>query len=184
NVAKTNWGMNDTVMPADMNQIGQQINEGTANLDSHTSNTNNPHSVTKEQVGLGNVENFPVATQAEAEVGTATNRYMTPERTAQAISVLASGKRSATLIVAASNSSQASKDGADFVCTGTDDQNTINAAIAALPAGGGKVLLLEGLYTVSGPINLVSNMTLEGMGASSIIKLRDNHNPYTQIIYG
>lgn len=29
--------------------------------------------------------NFPVATQAEAEAGTATNKYMTPERTAQAI---------------------------------------------------------------------------------------------------
>jgi hypothetical protein len=26
-MAKTNWGMNETVMPADMNQIGQEINE-------------------------------------------------------------------------------------------------------------------------------------------------------------
>jgi hypothetical protein len=41
--------------------------------------------VTAAAVGLGNVENHPVASQAEAEAGTATNRYMTPERTKQAI---------------------------------------------------------------------------------------------------
>lgn len=29
-MAKTNWGMNDTVMPTDMNQIGQEINETAA----------------------------------------------------------------------------------------------------------------------------------------------------------
>src|SRR5690606_4840431 len=80
--------MNDTVMPEDMNQMGQEINEGTTNVDSHTSNTNNPHSVTKEQVGLGNVDNFETASQAEAEAGTATDKFMTPQGTAQAIGVL------------------------------------------------------------------------------------------------
>lgn len=38
-----------------------------------------------------NVADYPVASQPEAEAGTATNRYMTPERTAQAIAALASG---------------------------------------------------------------------------------------------
>lgn len=42
-------------------------------------------SVTKTQVGLGSVQNYGVATQAEAEAGTASNRYMTPQRTKQAI---------------------------------------------------------------------------------------------------
>ena len=37
-------------------------NEIASNLSSHTSNTSNPHSVTKEQVGLGNVENKSSAT--------------------------------------------------------------------------------------------------------------------------
>ncbi len=39
-------------------------------------------------VGLGNVQNYGIASQAEAEAGTAADKYMTPLRTAQAISVL------------------------------------------------------------------------------------------------
>lgn len=41
--------------------------------------------LTGADVGLGNVENYGVATQAEAEAGTASNKVMTPQRTAQAI---------------------------------------------------------------------------------------------------
>jgi parallel beta-helix repeat protein len=42
-------------------------------------------------------------------------------------------QRSSTLVVAASDASPAAKAGADYVCTGTDDQDTINTAINALP---------------------------------------------------
>lgn len=58
-------------------------------LNAHITDTNNPHAVTKLQVGLGSVEDFAVATQTEAEAGIANNKYMTPLRTYQAISVLA-----------------------------------------------------------------------------------------------
>lgn len=54
-------------------------------IDLHEANTSNPHSVTKAQVGLGSVENYAIATQAEAQAGTVTNKYMTPQRTKQAI---------------------------------------------------------------------------------------------------
>lgn len=56
-----------------------------ATLDSHTENISNPHKVTKTQVGLGNVDNYSTATQAEAEAGTVTNKFMTPATTAQSI---------------------------------------------------------------------------------------------------
>lgn len=36
---------------------------------------------TKDDVGLSDVENYDVASKAEAETGTASNKYMTPERT-------------------------------------------------------------------------------------------------------
>lgn len=49
----------------------------------------NPHNVTKGMVGLGNVENYGIATETEAKTGTPNNKYMTPLRTAQAISALA-----------------------------------------------------------------------------------------------
>ncbi len=55
---------------------------------SHISVTTNPHSVTKTQVGLGSVENYALATQAEAEAGTSAVKYMTPQRTSQAITIL------------------------------------------------------------------------------------------------
>ncbi len=59
-----------------------------AKVDAHANRTDNPHSVTKSQVGLGNVENYGIATQAEAEAGSVNNKYMTPLRTKQAIDVL------------------------------------------------------------------------------------------------
>lgn len=58
-------------------------------MDAHINNSSNPHNTTAAQVGLGSVQNYGVATQAEAETGTAANRYMTPVRVAQAIQALA-----------------------------------------------------------------------------------------------
>ena len=58
-------------------------------LNTHTNRSDNPHNTTKSQVGLGNVQDYPVASQIEAETGTANNRYMTALRTAQSIAVLA-----------------------------------------------------------------------------------------------
>lgn len=45
--------------------------------------------ITKTHLGLGNVENYPPASQSEAEAGAANDRYMTPLRTKQAIDALA-----------------------------------------------------------------------------------------------
>lgn len=79
-----------------------------------------------------------------------------------------SGSRAATYIVAASNSVH--KETADYICDGTADEVEINAAIAALPSGGGKVLLLEGTYNISDTITISKeNATLEGMGSRNTI---------------
>lgn len=53
----------------------------------------------------------------------------------------------------------------------TNAEVTINAAIAALPSGGGTVVLREGTYTVSGAIDLPSNVTLAGAGPATVIKV-------------
>lgn len=60
-----------------------------ASLKAHTDNVNNPHQTTKEQVGLGAVDNYATASQTEAESGIVNTRFMTPLRTAQAIAALA-----------------------------------------------------------------------------------------------
>lgn len=61
-------------------------------LDEHTENVDNPHNVSKSQIGLGLVENYSVATQEEAEIGEVSNKYMTPVRVFQAISEWVKGK--------------------------------------------------------------------------------------------
>jgi hypothetical protein len=75
----------------------------------------------------------------------------------------------ATFVVAASDS--LNKEKADYVCDGTDDQVEIQAVIDALPAGGGRVLLLEGTFEISNYIDLagLNNVTLEGQGCGTII---------------
>jgi hypothetical protein len=47
-------------------------------LNAHIANLNNPHDVTATQVGLGNVQNYPMATLAQAQAGTDNASYMTP----------------------------------------------------------------------------------------------------------
>lgn len=51
----------------------------------HINNTSNPHNVTKAQVQLGLVENYGIASTAQATAGTANNVYMTPLRVKEAI---------------------------------------------------------------------------------------------------
>jgi len=78
--------------------------------------------------------------------------------------------RTATFVVAASDSLLTSKLQADYVCDGTADNVEIQAAIDALPAGGGWVVLLEGTYTLAASLNIiVSNLTIQGAGRQTII---------------
>ncbi|MCT0052352.1 hypothetical protein [Lactococcus lactis] len=55
-------------------------------FDSHTSNNSNPHKVTAAQVGLGNVQNFGLATEDEAKQGISNAKYMTPSLTQAVLS--------------------------------------------------------------------------------------------------
>ena len=51
----------------------------------HISNTDNPHNVTKAQVGLGNVPNNSYATTTVANAGTSVNGFMNPKLTKDAV---------------------------------------------------------------------------------------------------
>ena len=71
------------------NLLDTRITTVESSLNAHKADMGNPHQTTKAQVGLGNVDNFLTATQAQAEAGTAANAFMTPQRTAQAIALQA-----------------------------------------------------------------------------------------------
>lgn len=58
---------------------GLTIQEVQTQLDTFIARTDNPHNVTAAQVGLGNVMDYGMATQAEAEAGVATDKYVNPK---------------------------------------------------------------------------------------------------------
>lgn len=62
---------------------------------------------------------------------------------------------------------------ADYYCSGTNDQAVINNAISSLPSTGGKIVLLEGTYNISGQINVNKpNVTICGMGNSTVLNCK------------
>jgi hypothetical protein len=63
-----------------ISQFGDDVGE-------HERDHTDPHDVTKQQVGLGDVDNYPRSTQAQAVGGIHNASFMTPLRTAQAIEV-------------------------------------------------------------------------------------------------
>lgn len=70
------------------------------------------------------------------------------------------GKRNFTAVIAAVDSSAG---GADYRCTGTGDQATINAAITACGSRGGRILLRAGNYSLSAPYVVDRDcITIEG----------------------
>ncbi|MCI8414920.1 MAG: hypothetical protein HFF00_04745 [Ruminiclostridium sp.] len=82
----------------------------------------------------------------------------------------AAGKRTARFTVGTSTAGWTA-DQVDYLCDGTDDQVEINAAIQALPAAGGEVVILDGTYNLTGPISVnKNNVTLSGNGQSTILK--------------
>ena len=85
-VAETVEGMlnNRFVTPAGVRQLIASINSET--VASHAARFDNPHHVSKDQVGLSNVPNFPVATVEQAKLGEIDNAFMTPQLTKMAIS--------------------------------------------------------------------------------------------------
>ncbi|MFB2938926.1 right-handed parallel beta-helix repeat-containing protein [Aerosakkonemataceae cyanobacterium BLCC-F154] len=66
--------------------------------------------------------------------------------------------------------------GADFIASGSNDQNVINQAIAQVGMnGGGTVLLLPGTFSISDNVLLTyDNVTLSGVGWNSILKQANN----------
>ena len=78
------------------------------------------------------------------------------------------------MIVATKDSSQQSRELADFVCDGRGDQEEIHRAIEALPIAGGTINLMEGTYDIRkvegslGGITIErSDVTLAGQGSAT-----------------
>ncbi len=79
--------------------------------------------------------------------------------------------RSATLVVAASDSSEKSKAQADYVCDGTADNVEIQAALDALPATGGEIHFLDGTFQLAATVaRAIDNVKWSGIGMGTYLK--------------
>lgn len=114
----------------------------------------------------------PAAVVAD-EVARLKARFQYPDRAFAPESVTpvtaGGGGGAPTVVVAASDSTEESKARADYICTGTSDENTIQAALTAISTG--RVLLCEGVYSIStaGVIIVGTSQTLEGVNQQSVI---------------
>ncbi len=80
-----------------------------------------------------------------------------------------------TILVAASNSLD--KSGARYICDGVADDVEIQAALNALPATGGCVLLLDGTYTLTAQIaRAIDDVEIRGCGHATLLNW-NNTNP-------
>lgn len=87
------------------------------------------------------------------------------------------GKRVARFTVGTSVAGWTAVD-CDYLCDGTDDQVEINAALNALPAHGGEVVILDGTYNIAAPVSLPKdNVTLRGNGVATVLKRMFNGDP-------
>lgn len=63
----------------------------------------------------------------------------------------------------------------NYLCDGVADQVEINAAIAALPATGGEIVILDGVYDLKAPIEMnKANITIRGNGKATELKTNWN----------
>lgn len=133
----------------------------------------NPFTKKKDYTGSGS--SIP-STTAENDfiIGSSTIGTWVKKTLAQTITILrtsldsiyaTTGARTATFTVGTTGS------GADYICDGTADNVQIQAAIDALPAGGGKIFIRAGTYNTAVPIYLSSYTAIEGEGDETIIFL-------------
>lgn len=164
-MARTDWANGEDVDAAALNAIGSGINSAATAATTALSRAN--HTGTQ----LANtISNFTTAVQAAA-------------------APLLAGSN-VSLVVAAPNASAATKTGADYVCDGTQstggDEVEINAAIAALPAAGGKIVLSGGQFWRTAPIVCnKSNVIIEGVGfGATLISPATNATGAANIVIG
>lgn len=65
----------------------------------------------------------------------------------------------------------------DYTCNGVNDDVEFQAALNALPAGGGQISILAGTYNLSNTVlRAIDNVTIQGVGLSTVLT-NDNATP-------
>ncbi|MCI2105394.1 MAG: right-handed parallel beta-helix repeat-containing protein [Intestinimonas sp.] len=152
-------------------------------VDEHINNTENPHQVTAEQVGAsptGHTHAFSTITGLPAAYPPSTHTHAFSTITGRPAAYPPShDRRPARVVIGNSGAGYTAAD-CDYLCDGTDDQTEINAALAALPSLGGKIVLLDGAYSITANI-MISKANAELCGTAGA-KLTFSNNSYIKIV--
>ena len=176
---KTNWVNNEIVEAVDMNRIEQ----GITNVDAELGDiqTALDGKVDDSQVLTNvpaNAKFTDTITTINGKTGAITKADITAlgipaqdtvyshpsSHPASMITDLPIVKKAARFVVGTSAAGWTAAD-CDYLCDGTDDQTEINAAITALPATGGEILILDGTYNITAKIDITkNNVSIRGNG--------------------
>jgi parallel beta-helix repeat protein len=182
---KTNWTNNEIVEASDMNRIEQGILDVDAELgnvqtaldgkvDDSQVLTNVPANAKfTDTVTTINGKTGAIAKADITALGIpAQDTVYTHPAThpASMITDLPTGKKVARFVIGTSTAGWTAAD-CDYLCDGTADQTEINAAITALPATGGEVVILDGTYNITAKIDVTKdNVSIRGNGNATILK--------------
>lgn len=99
--------------------------------------------------------------------GLSSNDYTAQEK--EKLAAAGPGRRTCRFVVGTSTAGWTEND-CDYLCDGVDDQVEINAALQALPEGGGEVKILDGTYSISAQVVVSKNqVTLSGNGSATML---------------
>jgi glycerophosphoryl diester phosphodiesterase len=155
-----------------MNHIEDGISNIDSNLASHIADKSNPHGVNASNVGLGNVKNYGIATNAEAIAGTATNKYMTPFLVSEAVKSIKDSVNKAQLNKVTANDGQA-----NIVVSGTD--TLINSFIVR---GAGFYTFVAGSATDAPELPLRGYVDMSRPGIGNVYAASDTGKMYHRFI--
>lgn len=126
---------------------------------------------TAEQITYGDINVQTAFSNVQALITGITNQIGTINSALGEMTPSSGGKRVCRFTIGTSTAGWTSND-CDYLCDGTADESEIEAAINALPSGGGEVVLLEGTYNLSEDIwveNGSKNISITGNGNATVV---------------
>jgi parallel beta-helix repeat protein len=174
---KTNWQAGDVPVKDDFNRIEGNTQKLQADLTSHTG-ANSAHSATpaatpnrlmmRDSAGRAKVAK-PVAGDDVARKDTV-DVVQSNLDAHKAEGTQQQHAKTARFVIGTSTAGWTAKD-CHYLCDGTADQVEINAAIQALPATGGEVVILDGTYNITAKIDVTKdNVNIRGNGNATVLK--------------
>ena len=132
------------------------LNNDVTAMVNHMAASSNPHSLTKAQIGLGNVNNYPLATDAQAIAGVSNTLYLTPHTAYVASIALLPSATSTVLGIAMMND-------------GNDNTLGNNSTRYITAAGVRQLSVVQGLVATGNGSYILGNLSASQLSSNALI---------------